>query len=382
MYDDELWAQVYPGMTCGQAVTKWTPDNAGFGTIAMPPAPPGPQGIQVSQPSRPHMWYFTMAIAPGCTQNVELTSYTLELLQADGNQLGYDEIGMPAIYGVFWAIYMVIVLGHVYVHYYRSPRFAPVMVRWFTASLVCINLSYFCKMIDWTTASSNGIGVPAMSTIGDIFRLLSLMTLWTVCAMAALGYGIVTYKLDEKNYNWVGWLLLVAILCGYITLIIYFSIDIDPRNPTSFGSVWPAITLLLVTLMYAAWWIWKIRMTYASEVNMTKKALIRHLGFSLLGNFFVLPFAYIVGSATPIYERTRVTAGLDIFVILCINLATTWSFWPSNAQDAFRVYDGTAAAAMLGSDIVDGTEFHSALDEAYSYTGITDHSSREYSGAL
>lgn len=37
-----------------------------------------------------------------------------------------------------------------------------------------------------------------MSWIGDILRIGSLMALWVVCAMAATGYGIVTFKLDEK----------------------------------------------------------------------------------------------------------------------------------------------------------------------------------------
>ncbi len=179
----------------------------------------------------------------------------------------------------------------------------------------------------------------------------------------------------------VGWLLLVSLLCAYFTLIIYFAIDQDPRSPLSFGSVWPAITLLAITFMYAAWWMWKIRATYTAEVNATKKLVILRLGKALVANFFVLPFAYIVGAATPIYERTRVSSGLDIFVILCINAATMWALWPTNAADAFRVYDGSVSAAMLGADIVDGADFTSALDEAYSYTAVGG-SDREYSGAV
>jgi hypothetical protein len=72
---------------------------------------------------------------------------------------------------------------------------------------------------------------------------------------------------------------------------------------------------------------------------------------------------------------------------MCINAATSWALWPSLAADAFRVYDGTAAAAMLGADIVDGTEFHSALDEAYAYSamdkgGAASGVGHEYAGAL
>jgi hypothetical protein len=247
------------------------------------------------------MWYFTMAV--DCSNKVQLDSYTLDLRLADGSQLGYDEIGMPAIYGVFWAIYLVGTLVHAYAHYWRAPRFAPLIVKFFTGSLALITVSFFCKMIDWATASSNGIGVPAMSLIGDLLRVVSLMALWVVCALTAVGFGVVTYKVDEKNYNWVGWLLLVAILVGYLTLIIYFAVDVDPRNPGSLGSIWPAITLLAITLMYAGWFFWKCRVTYAAEVNTTKKLLLRRLGLALAGNFFVLPIAYIVGERGRERER-------------------------------------------------------------------------------
>ncbi len=100
------------------------------------------------------------------------------------------------------------------------------------------------------------------------------------------------------------------------------------------------------------------------------------------------PFSFPrAGAATPVYERTRVATGIDIFVIACINAATSWALWPSLAADAFRVYDGTAAAAMLGADIVDGTDFHAALDEAYAYSAMDKGAAggdgaREYSGAL
>jgi hypothetical protein len=365
-------------MTCSQATTTWQNGAPGFAILPMPPSPNGPPSLPFVETLHPHMWYFTMAV--DCSQNVQLSSYTLDLRLADGSQLGYDEIGMPAIYGVFWAIYLVGTLAHAYVHYWRAPRFAPVLVKFFTGSLALITVSLFCKMIDWSTAASNGVGVPAMSMIGDLLRVASLMALWIVCALAASGYGIVTYKLDEKNYAWVGWLLLVSLLVAYLTLVIYFAVDVDPRSSGSFGSIWPAITLLAITLMYAGWWSWKIRATYTAEVNTTKKVLLKRLGYALVGNFFVLPVAYIVGAATPVYERTRVATGFDIFIITCINAASVWALWPSNAQDAFRVYDGSTSVAMLGSDM-DAADFHASLDEAYSYSAAPD-GAREYSGAV
>jgi hypothetical protein len=101
---------------------------------------------------------------------------------------------------------------------------------------------------------------------------------------------------------------------------------------------------------------------------------------SLLSPSFPIPFFSLAAAATPVYERTRVATGIDIFIITCINAATTWALWPSNAQDAFRVYDGSTSVAMLGGDM-DAADFHASLDEAYSYAAAPD-GAREYSGAV
>ncbi len=89
-------------------------------------------------------------------------------------------------------------------------------------------------------------------------------------------------------------------------------------------------------------------------------------------------FLSIAGAVTPIYESRRIVVGFDIFFITVVNAAVMYVLWPTHAQDAFRVTDGSSASAMLSlgfGDVVggeDGTNFHSALDEAYAYTSFKE----------
>ena len=167
-------------------------------------------------------------------------------------------------------------------------------------------------------------------------------------------------------------------------------------------------------------------------MNTTKKLLLWRLGAALAANFFVLPVAEFIGArhararqpraragaltavcrvaeprpttpspppppthlaralagaVTPAWERTRIVTGFDLFFVLVINVALLWVLWPSRAADAFRVYDGSVAAAMLGDGSLlggagaSGAGFTAALDEAYAYTAASDPYS-EYSGSL
>lgn len=74
---------------------------------------------------------------------------------------------------------------------------------------------------------------------------------------------------------------------------------------------------------------------------------------------------------TPAYLRIRVTTGIDLFLITVVYVAIMWVLSPRNAGEAFRVYDGSSPAALLG-DMGDplsmgGSDFTAAMDEAYAY---------------
>ena len=97
--------------------------------------------------------------------------YTLTVTQIDGNHLSYDEEGMPAIYGCFWAMLLAGLGVHVWLHYVRVPRFAPLMVIMYTACLASAHVAAFCHMIDWATVAKDGSGVPVLGYIGALMQV-------------------------------------------------------------------------------------------------------------------------------------------------------------------------------------------------------------------
>lgn len=404
-FDDTVYSSIVSGGCNAVLNNAFT---SGFTSLPLsipsPPTPYSPVVEQFAETVRPHVWYFT--IASDCINNPQISSYSLDLRQADGTLLGYDELGMPSIYAAFWILNLLILLPHILRHYFplyfpailekikNQKPFAPAMVRWLTLSLILFSLSSMFHMIDWAQVSSTGVGNIGCRLIADFLRIASLMALWVLCALAATGYGIITYNMSEKNYNWLGWILLATILILYLALAVLVALPSTQQlSLTSNGglaSVWPALTLLVVTILYAAWWFWKIRSVTAAEVNTTKKQLLWNLTKFLSLNFFVLPFAFFISAVTPAWERTRIATGFDLFVITCINIALCYALWPTNAQDAFRVYDGSTSIAMLSLGMAgDGEigaigvgggpgDFHSALDQAYSYSdmgvALTDRS--------
>jgi hypothetical protein len=367
-FDDTAWGSVYPGPCTAQIAA-----NAATATLYLSPGTGLTLTQQVVETTRPHYWFYTMAV--DCSQGVALTGYTLTLTQADGNQLSYDQIGMPAINGCFWAVYLLGFLAHVWAHYLRQTKHYPLLVIFFTASLGLEMLSLFAHMIYWAGAQANGVGIPFFLGVGAFLRIVASMALWMTCGLAAIGYGVSSFSLSLKDRaNWRPVLLLTALLCCYIGLAAWHVADQDPQSTQAVTSTGPAIALLVFTLIYAGWFYWRLRATYRAEITPAKKTLLWRLGLALGANFWVLPIAAIVGAATPPYEALRVSTGIDVFLITAVNAATAYVLWPSVSADAFRSFDGAAAAAMLGASS-GGDDVMAGLDEAYAYAAMPAHES-------
>jgi hypothetical protein len=279
-FDDDDWGGIFSGsVSCPAAVA-----NPRMALTLAPNTSPATGTFYES--SRPHFWFMALANVPQCSPNVYLDSYTLTLLQADGNQLSYDEIGVPSAYGVFWAIYAIGLGIHVYFHYIRRPRFAPLLVMLLTWSLVLETLSLLSHLIDWGTVASNGIGVPFFAVAGALLRIGASLTLWVMAGLAANGFGISTYSLAAKD-NIRGLILTAVALISYLALVIWYAVDRNPASTSNVGGAWPAIILLAVTLTYAGWFIFRIRSTILGETHTLKRRVLTRLAFVLGSQFAV-----------------------------------------------------------------------------------------------
>ena len=279
-FDDDDWANIYPNKVACSAATQLARSS-----VLMPNPPGAPVTATYTESQRPHFWFFAMANGASCSPAVYL-DYTVTALQADGGQLSYDEIGMPSAYGCFFALYLIGLAVHIYFHYVRRPRFAPLLVLLLTWSLVLSLLSLLCHTIDWANVSSKGVNIPFFSVVGGLLRIAASMTLWCMAGLAANGFGITTYSLGAKE-NIRGLGLTAGALVTYLALIIYYSVSRDPASTSALGGAWPAIVLLGVTLAFMGWFIFRIRATLLGETHTLKRKVLAQLAYTLGSQFLV-----------------------------------------------------------------------------------------------
>lgn len=356
MYDDDAWDGLQ-GAPCAAALPLAT------NTV------PLPQIATVAyqtffESTRPHMWFFTVANAPSCSSPVLGLSYTLTLTQTDGGQLSYDEMGLPGIYGAFWTLLVVGQLVYAYAAFIRPRKpdgrlapFRPLIVLMLVSGIMLELVSVFCHLIDYARAASDGIGAPALGLIGGLLRICSHMAGWMMASLVAVGYGITSYALFSKA-NIVPLVFQGFLLIWYIALVAWYAtVGRSTSNLRMIGTSensWPGILLLITTLLYLGWFVWRVRKTIQAEANTLKRKVLLHLAIACGLLFALLPLIDIVAAAVPAYERLRVTTGLDLFCVCSIYAFTCWVLWPARAREAFHVTDSSKAVFLDYSQLDDG----------------------------
>jgi len=181
-FDDSAW----PAGCSDSRAREDTPLIAGVSSV----------DFSVGGSSRPFYWFMLFSSSDparptgsSCGDGVS-TAYTVEATQADGSQLAYDEVGLPAVYGVFWVVSLAQLAFHCWRHYFRRPAFAPGLVRALTALLALHALSDVAHLIEWSEVARTGRGSAALAAIGGLLRLGAQAVMWAAAALAAVGFGI------------------------------------------------------------------------------------------------------------------------------------------------------------------------------------------------
>lgn len=350
--NDTVWTQLYghPYSNSDSGDVS-CPDNLSLAQFRLPlPAVDGTGSIQmpIFEVDRPRMWYLQLAnIVDGLYCGTSPTgTFTATFLQADGSQLSYDERGLPGIFAAYFALFIVLGALHAWLHYYPRPPFAPTLVLIASASLGLTVFGLLLQLIDAGSLARDGEGVPGAGYVGYFFRLVSQMGVWMLATLTACGYGIVSYNLRDRK-NFLPFLLQVIVMIAYIALAVWYGESRKPSDPNNAEvSAWPVILLLVITIGYMLWFIWRInalRRQPAVQQDSTgaKPRLLRILGIALGLHFAIAPVSEIIGAVSPDYDRVRNATIIDYLLSLATWVAIVYALWPAKAAPAFTVADGT-----------------------------------------
>ena len=302
-YIDTTWAQVY-----GSSLTCTNQQSLATSVL------PLPAGVTratqtISQPGTAHYWYFVMSNQPGCN-NVQVSTYTVTFLQADGSQLSYDELGLPAVYAVSVGVYVLATAVHIYVHYFRRPRFAPTLVHLFTITLVAFTLSNLSELVQWTSVARTGMDNTSARLAAASFLLIGVAAMWTLAGLAANGHGIYPHSLrGTPRRPWRGGCNLVGLAIGIVMMALLAAGIVAPifattiANPAADITSWPLIVLIIVLLLYVVWFV---RMSRLALRDTDRKQSLWRVQAAVALLFAITPLSEITGLATPEYMRTRI----------------------------------------------------------------------------
>jgi hypothetical protein len=256
---------------------------------------------------RPSFYFFSLASqAPvTCSSPIIATPYTLTATQANGDSLSYEEIGLPGVYGAFWAISLAQVVFFAWRLFFAPgrPDHVPVISRAVLGLFMLHTASDLAHLIEWATVARTGRGSVALAAAAGLLRLAAEATNWATAALVAVGYGISTAEAGWRadglvwlRENARGALVLAALIVTYLVTALVYAVGGATATSRSAGeSPWAAVVLIALTLGYVAWFFRRTRITLAAQVSAAKRTLLARLIACFAASMSVLPAAEFLG---------------------------------------------------------------------------------------
>ena len=188
--DNDFAAFNFRTASCGQIIS---PDHL---TFSIPlTGHDGTVSNEFLENRAPHFWFFAIGAYPFCPPVG--AEWTMTVTQEDGSQLSYDELGLPTIFAIFFVLFLGGFVAHVWAHYVQTPRFSPLLVILFSASLGAYLASTFFKLIRYGSISATGIDSLACAGLALAFHAAANVFILIVCGLAAVGYGVSSSRLFQ-----------------------------------------------------------------------------------------------------------------------------------------------------------------------------------------
>jgi len=215
-------------------------------------------------------------------------------------------------------------------------RIAPVHpILWLLSSAVLLELvSIVFIFIHYMTYSGNGIGVPALKTLGDILDICSQVVLMMLLVVLSKGWTITRAKIVGRNQIIIIFAIFVVV---YFVIFIWGLVGVDPATTDYIYNSAPGVIILVVRSLAWVYFLYSIRDTLIVENHPTKRKFYKY--FSILYSlwFVALPIIVIMSVVISPWYSQKVVVNFYL-VMNTLGLAVlSFLLWPTRSSDYFTI---------------------------------------------
>jgi len=264
--------------------------------------------------------------------------YDALLLQPNKNwneQFSFEEIGLLEGYLFFLVVFVIFTAAHLHsmITMYRIAPVHPIL--WLLSSAVLLELvSIVFVFIHYMTYSGNGIGVPALKTLGDIFDICSQIVLIMLLVVLSKVWTITRTKIVGRNQIIVIFAIFIVV---YFVIFIWGLVGVDPATTDYIYNSAPGIIILVVRTLAWIYFLYSIRETLIVENHPTKRKFYKY--FSILYSFWFVALPIIVIMSVVISPWYSQKVVVNFYLVMnTLGLAVlSFLLWPTRSSDYFTI---------------------------------------------
>jgi hypothetical protein len=340
IYDDEgdAWKSAYSG-------SESCPDRARgcIGGNYSTPFSFGSDGVSVTfvnvkESRRPRFWYLVLVNCNGGYQDIHFRVTFTNVLSSHWNkQFGVNEQGLNSLYLVYFFVYTIFVMTHLYGVRKLSRETAAYvhpLIKIFTFAVLFQYLSVFSELIHLGLFVNDGIGVPAMAKFSTVMEAFARIFFIFLLILLAKGWTIST---DEIRHRWA------VLITVFITTVIYFSlvvwqfVGVDPASTLYIYASIPGILIVTLNAVIGLWYFITIAFTWKAEDEPHKRRLYLKLWVLYTCWFSVLPVIVVVGLRLDPWWCEKIVATFSLSVTTIAFFIMGFFLWPSRAELYFKI---------------------------------------------
>jgi len=294
--------------------------------------------ISITEVTRPHFWYLVLVNCNGGYEDIHFRLTATNILSSNWNkQFGVNEQGLNSLYLVYFFVYTIFVMTHLYGVRKLSREtaaFVHPLVKIFTFAVLFQYLSVFAELIHLGVFVNDGIGVPALSKFSTVMETFARICFIFLLILLAKGWTIST---DDIRHRWVVLLALFIITVTYFSLVVWQFVGVDPASTLYIYASVPGILIVTLNAVTGVWFFITIFLTWRHEDDPHKRSLYLKLLLLYTLWFAVLPMIVVVGLKLEPWWCEKIVKTFSLSVTTIALFSMGFLLWPSRAENYFKI---------------------------------------------